>query len=378
MKVTEAKKLIVQAGIMLVESGLIARTWGNVSCRINESSFLITPSGRDYMSLTPEEIVAVDIGNLRYSGKIKPSSEKAIHAEVYDLHPEINFVIHTHQENASIIGTSCLDSIKVGSEFPMLGGEVICAKYALHGTKKLRKNVHEALLKSKGNAVIMKNHGALCFGKTYDEAFMVAGYLEKACYIENPDKVNLPAVQNIKDSITEPYLNSYRSENGFILYDEKENEICIQKDLTYDFLPEEAKIYNLIYDRYKDINYIMYNGVKEVKYVSKALLKFKPILDDFAQIIGVSVKNVDKDPEKITSALKKSTAALIKGSGALCCGQTLGDAEASSIILEKACKAYISASLFGRVKPINPLECILMRFIYLKKYSKQIQNKEIV
>lgn len=373
MTVSEAKKLVLQAGIRLVESGLIARTWGNVSCRISKDSFVITPSGRDYMSLTPDQIVTVNIKDLSFSGDIKPSSEKGVHREVYALHPEINFVIHTHQENASVIGASCLDSIKTGSEFPILGGEVLCARYALPGTRKLMKNVHEALLKSKGNAVIMKNHGALCFGKTYDEAFMAAEYLEKACFIKIPDMDKLiPPVSNIKDSITKPYLNSYRNEDGFVLFDENNKKIYVQKDKIYDSLPEEAKVYSLIYDRYKDINYILYNGAKEVKYVSGVLLKLKPVLDDFAQIVGVSIKNVEKDPEEIAAALKKSTAVLIKGSGALCCGKTLCDAKASIIILKKACKAYITASSYGKVKPINPLECLFMRYNYLKKYSKQI------
>ena len=34
--VEEAKKLVVEAGKKLLETGLIARTWGNVSARISE------------------------------------------------------------------------------------------------------------------------------------------------------------------------------------------------------------------------------------------------------------------------------------------------------------------------------------------------------
>ncbi|MDF2673982.1 MAG: class aldolase/adducin family protein, partial [Clostridiales bacterium] len=103
MNVNAAKELVVKAGIRLVESGLIARTWGNVSCRIDEYSFVITPSGRDYLSLTADEIVTVKISDCSYSGNIKPSSEKGVHAKVYKLYSEANFVIHTHQENASVI-----------------------------------------------------------------------------------------------------------------------------------------------------------------------------------------------------------------------------------------------------------------------------------
>ena len=62
----EAKKLVVAAGKKLVESGLIARTWGNVSARISDTQFVITPSGRAYETLTPEEVVVVNIEDCSY------------------------------------------------------------------------------------------------------------------------------------------------------------------------------------------------------------------------------------------------------------------------------------------------------------------------
>ena len=59
--VQTAKELVVLAGKRLVETGLIARTWGNVSARISDTQFVITPSGRAYETLTPEEVVVVNI-----------------------------------------------------------------------------------------------------------------------------------------------------------------------------------------------------------------------------------------------------------------------------------------------------------------------------
>ena len=61
MEIMQAKELVIKAGIELIESGLIARTWGNISCRISDTQFVITPSGRAYETLTPEEIVLVNI-----------------------------------------------------------------------------------------------------------------------------------------------------------------------------------------------------------------------------------------------------------------------------------------------------------------------------
>ncbi len=62
--IEEAKELVIHAGKMLAESGLIARTWGNISARISDVQFVITPSGLAYETLTPEQIVAVNTGRL--------------------------------------------------------------------------------------------------------------------------------------------------------------------------------------------------------------------------------------------------------------------------------------------------------------------------
>lgn len=398
MDINKAQNSVLKAGIKLVESGLIARTWGNISCRVDEESFVITPSGRNYQSLTAADLVRVKIKDLSYEGEIKPSSEQGVHAEVYKLYPDINFVIHTHQDNASVLAATGLKTIKVGNEYPVLGGEVICAEYALPGTKTLRKKVRKALEESKGKAVIMKHHGALCFGRDEEEAFTVASELEKACanfVINHYLKLSkakeyhpsaLYAFALGQNSRTGPsvagrsfpaYGHSSRSDQGLIWYDgEKEVEISDQQSLTG--LPEEIKIYRAIYKKHKQINQIIFKSTPEIRGVSAAGLTLKPLLDDFAQLIGLRVRTVDRNNlGKIVEALSSSAAVFIKNIGALCCGQTKEDAVATGMILQKSCKALIGASLFGEVKPLNPLESMLMRYVYLKKYSKQVEENTL-
>ena len=65
-EIEEAKKLVIEAGKKLIETGLIARTWGNVSARISDTQFVITPSGRAYETLTPDELVVVNIEDCSY------------------------------------------------------------------------------------------------------------------------------------------------------------------------------------------------------------------------------------------------------------------------------------------------------------------------
>jgi len=69
MDTEQAREKVVLAGKKLLESGLIARTWGNVSCRISDRQFVITPSGRSYESLSPGEIVAVILKMAVTAGK---------------------------------------------------------------------------------------------------------------------------------------------------------------------------------------------------------------------------------------------------------------------------------------------------------------------
>ena len=47
MDLMQAKLDVIKAGKLLCERGLIQRTWGNVSCRIDENTFVITPSNVD-------------------------------------------------------------------------------------------------------------------------------------------------------------------------------------------------------------------------------------------------------------------------------------------------------------------------------------------
>ena len=67
----EAEEKILSSCLRLVETGLIARTWGNISARLSDEEFLITPSGRAYETLTPEELVVVKIKDHSYEGEIK-------------------------------------------------------------------------------------------------------------------------------------------------------------------------------------------------------------------------------------------------------------------------------------------------------------------
>lgn len=407
MDIQAAKELVIKAGKEVVASGLIARTWGNISCRVSDTQFVITPSGRPYEGLTPEEIVLVNIADLSYDGDVKPSSEKGIHAEAYKLRPEVNFVIHTHQMQASVISTLGFDINSVDAKSAeVIGDNVPLASYGLPGTGKLREGVVAAIKRSDSKAVIMAHHGALCMGESYEDAFAVAAELEKVCaaficrkYGELTGTIasNLETVydfvahrfENKKFAAAPRFeaCNSARDGSVFNISAVNGNGEVARIDIKTgdlvagDNYPASAELHRAIYKKRKDVNYIVHNQNPEVMAVSKTTKVMKPLLDDLAQLVGVTVKNAVFDPnstlkssKKVVRALKGRNGVLLANNGALCVAGSEYDATAVEMVMEKGCKAEVGKKLFGTGKPINPIETRLMRFVYLQKYSKQAKK----
>jgi L-fuculose-phosphate aldolase len=179
-KIEHMRRMVIEGGLRLVKEGLVARTWGNISLRVDHTHMLITPSGRNYEELTPEDIVLVNYHSSKYEGRVKPSSEKELHCEIYRTRKKVHAVIHTHQMNASTVATAHREVPPILDDMAqIIGPTVRVAEYALPSTKKISRKTVKALKGRK--AALMANHGAVCVGRDLDEAFVVCQVLEKAC-----------------------------------------------------------------------------------------------------------------------------------------------------------------------------------------------------
>ncbi len=403
MDIMQAKETVIRAGKELIAAGLIARTWGNISCRISDTQFVITPSGRAYETLTPEEIVLVNIEDLEYEGEIKPSSEKGIHAACYKLRPEVNFVIHTHQVNASIISALGMDINNIqGENAQVVGNNLPIASYGLPGTKKLRKGVIDAITRSDSKAAVMAHHGAVCMGVDYDDAFNVAQKVEDICEEYVLDKYtsltgtvaeNLTAINDyvveklVKKPSSVPEFEPCKSERDGPVFNisviDGDGTITRIDIDTGDIIAGDAsnssiELHRAIYKKRADVNFISHTKDPYVVACSKMGKTLRPLIDDFAQIVGVTVKSAKYDPnnslatsKKVVKKLKGRNAVLLENNGAICVAGNEFDAGAIEFITNKGAKIQISAHMFEKVEPINPIETRLMRLVYKLKYSKQ-------
>lgn len=167
---------LVDYGKQLVACGLVQGTWGNLSARLDDTYMLATPSGLDYTRLTPADMVKVNIRTLEYEGSLKPTSEKGLHAAIYQNRPDIGGIIHTHSKYCSVYAAARCD-LPVPESLPSpFHDPVKLAGYALPGTKALMKNTAAAVGDNYG--AIMSNHGMIVCGQDLAAAFQNGKQLE--------------------------------------------------------------------------------------------------------------------------------------------------------------------------------------------------------
>jgi L-fuculose-phosphate aldolase len=281
------------------------------------------------------------------------------------------------------------------------------ADYGLPGTGKPKKGVAKALRENPcARAVLMAHHGALCVGRDAGEAFRVADALEQACLAflkaraltflgeatETLDGIHAVLTQRreaLAPKELAPYItpySSFRSGDAFCMTPEGRDEGTLDISLRTGIVfgegreaPETLEMHRAIYRGDKKVNAIVHSQKPDVIRASKSgAKKLLPYLDDFAQIAGINLRGARFSPgnrpesaQLVRKALKGRSAVLLEDNGALCTGSSMEEARAVEIVTDKNCAVSLSADLFEKVRHIGVIDAALMRFIYVKKYSKK-------
>ncbi len=171
---------LVETAQILTHKGYLMATGGNLSIRLpGKNAFAISPSDFDYLKMTPDDICVLDFNLDVIEGHQKPSVESGMHAAIYQVRPDVNAVIHTHQ-----VYVSALTLIKTpipalfDEQVRFLGRSVEIIPYAPSGTRMLKNSVAKHI-KDHHNAYMMQNHGALVFGPDMQRAVHNVEILEK-------------------------------------------------------------------------------------------------------------------------------------------------------------------------------------------------------
>lgn len=204
-----ARTQIVEFGRRLVTAHLTTGTGGNLSYFDRKEGLVaIKPSGVDYFEMKPEDVALFEPDGTPVEVPKKPSSETAMHLEMYRRRDDINAVIHTHSVFATTIACMGWELPAVHYLVGFSGYKVPLAKYATYGTEELARNTADGL--GSFNAVLMANHGLLAVGSTMLGAFCTAEEIELVAQIyvrakALGDPVILPREE--MDKITGKFIN---------------------------------------------------------------------------------------------------------------------------------------------------------------------------
>lgn len=158
---------------------LTTTSGGNISLRLSDDLFCITPSKLDKANLREDLIAVVSMDGENLTPHLPLSIESEMHRKALLTRKDISAVVHAHPCYASAF-TAMRRPIntKLLAESWFLIEEPAFAPYARMGTVNLADIVSSALEKS--NVVLMENHGVLTIGKSLVEAFDLIEVLENS------------------------------------------------------------------------------------------------------------------------------------------------------------------------------------------------------
>jgi len=186
MKNLDQRNKIIEFSLKLNSTNLSPLRSGNISLRAKKGDsdgYLITPSGKKYETLKPEDIVFMGLNEEAKNNDFtnKPSSEWRFHRDIYVNKDHAQAIVHAHSPHATAVSSHRKSIPPFHYMIALAGGEDIkCAEYATFGSEELSNNVIKAL--DNRSACLMSNHGQVAFGKNLDDAFELAQEIENICH----------------------------------------------------------------------------------------------------------------------------------------------------------------------------------------------------
>ena len=179
-----ARAQLVSYSARLLADGLAIGSAGNISVRVGDH-VAITPSGISYTEMQPEDVCLVatdgteldstELDNTELDNSETPSSETPMHLAIYAA-TTASAVVHTHSPEVIALSASRPELPAIHYAITGLGGPVRVAPYARFGSAALAEGAVAAL--DGRSAVILRNHGAVTYGRDLAQAYDRALLLE--------------------------------------------------------------------------------------------------------------------------------------------------------------------------------------------------------
>jgi len=193
MLLESLREQVLHANREIARRGLAPHTFGNAS-GIDRSGdrplVVIKPSGVDYATMTPADLVITDIDGNIVEGSLRPSSDLDTHTLLYREFPQIGGVVHTHSEFATSWAQACRPIPCLGTTHadyfhgpvpvtePLTAQEVQEAYVRNTGAVIVRRFRQENLDPLAFPGVLVAGHAPFAWGKSPAHAVEMADVLE--------------------------------------------------------------------------------------------------------------------------------------------------------------------------------------------------------
>lgn len=170
-KLEQMGQELCQVGKLLYDRGYVAANDGNLSVRLEGDRILITPSGVSKGRMTTEMLLVTDLEGHVLSGDRYPSSEIALHLEVYRRRSDVGAVVHAHPpvSTAFAVCRQGLTAPYLAELVVGLGEVPVTDGFAMLSTDQVPQSIVPFL--PDHNAVLLCNHGAVTWGTDLWSAF---------------------------------------------------------------------------------------------------------------------------------------------------------------------------------------------------------------
>lgn len=171
---------IIRWGKLLFDRRLISGWGGNLSCRVGKNEFLITGQHAPLGFLTIKDLVKIDANGKPLKPNQKASSETPMHMAVYGG-TDAQAIVHVHPPMVLAFSLTHESFVPVSFEEKYTIGKVPIIPQDTPTVTKPEKVV-EAL--KYNPVVIVKGHGTVAIGKTFQDAFLLTDLLEEAVHCQ--------------------------------------------------------------------------------------------------------------------------------------------------------------------------------------------------
>ena len=166
----ELRQDIVDIGRLVYQKGWVAANDGNITIRLDRDRILATPTGISKGMMHVDDLIIVDDKGKKIEGRRECTSEIMMHCTIYGMRPDIHSVLHAHPPVATGFATAGRSlNLALLPEVIIGLGCVPLAAYGLPGTPELTEPMLPLI--PKYDAIMMGNHGAVCYGEDVYKAF---------------------------------------------------------------------------------------------------------------------------------------------------------------------------------------------------------------